>query len=412
MANTILTPSMITREALRILHQKSNFIGRTNRQYDSRFAKGGAKIGTSLDVRLPNKYTTRSGAPLSVQNSVDRKVTLPVATQKGVDVSFSSVELTMDIDSFSQKFLEPAMSQLAATVEADALSMYKSVPNYIGAVNDQLDYAQFQGAGRILSENLAPRDNNRTATLTPKSTVEFATDVKGLFQSSDNIEKQYREGIVGRTAGFDVYENTLVPTHLTGTHAGTPKTGSSSVTTTQGNAGTGNAYVATSDIVTDGWTSTSLKEGDIITFAGVFDVHPETKQSTGVLKRFVVAEDVSDTAGDMTITVSPGVIYGGAYQNVSNGVANNQDIVVLGTTATAYGQNLMFHRDAFIFATADLDDVSQYGAWGARETHDGLSLRVARQYDINNDVIPCRIDILYGYVAAYPELACRSVYQL
>jgi hypothetical protein len=409
MANTLLTPNIITKEALRILHQKLNFVGKTNRQYDNRFANSGGKIGTSLDVRLPNKYTTRTGATMAAQNTVNRKVTLPVATQKGVDVSFSSVELSMDIDNFSRLILDPAMAQLAASIEADAFSMYKSVPNYVGAVNGQLDFKKFQQAGAVLTQELAPVDNNRCFSMTPKSRVEFSDAVKGVFQSSDNVKEQYREGKVGRTGGFDVYENTLIPTHLTGTHAGSPLTNSA---TAQGISGAGNAYAATTDLITDGWTSTSLKAGDVITIDGVFAVHPETKQSTGVLKRFTVVEDESDSGGDMTVTISPAIIAGGAYQNVSNLAADNKAIVVLGTTNTAYGMDLAFHRDAFIFATADLEDVSRYGAWGAREVYDGISLRIARQYDINNDLHPCRIDVLYGYVAAYPELACRHVFQL
>lgn len=408
MANTLLTPQMITREALRILHQKLNFVGNVNRQYDSRFAQSGAKIGTTLDVRLPNKYTTRTGAALAAQNTVNRKVTLPVATQKGVDVNFSSVELTMDIDNFAKLILEPAMAQLAASIEADALSMYKSVPNYVGAVNGQLDFKKFQQAGQVLTENLAPVDRNRNFTLTPKSRVEFSDAVKGLFQSSDNIEEQYREGKVGRTGGFNVYENTLLPTHSTGAFAGSGVTNGAA-----GISGAGNAWAETTDVATNGWTSgqLSLKKGDIITIADVFDVHPESKQSTGVPKRFTVVEDVTDTAGAATIKVSPAIIAGGAYQNVNAAALTGKAITVLGTTATPYGVDLAFHRDAFIFATADLEDVSRYGAWGAREVYDGISMRVARQYDINNDLVPCRIDVLYGYVAAYPELACRHVFQ-
>lgn len=413
MANTLLTPQMVTREALRILHQKLNFIGRVNRQYDNRFAQSGMKIGQTLDVRLPNKYTTRTGATLSAQNTVNRVVELPVSTQKGVDVSFSSVELTMDLDNFSRMILEPAMAQLAASVEADAFSMIKKVPNVVGAVSGQLDYKKFQQAGQKLTESLAPMDSLRNFTMTPKSRVEFSDAVKGLFQDSANIKEQYRDGVVGRTGGFEVYENTLLPTQTPGTW----DTGSTGVTNgaTQGNAGTGNAYVATSSIVTDGWAASTLvlKDGDVISFADCLAVHPETKASLGYARQFAVVGDVtSDGSGNATIVVSPGVIYGGAYQNVNSAVGDGKTITVVGTEAVAHGQDLAFHRDAFIFATADLEDVSKYGAWGAREVYDGISMRVARQYDINNDLVPCRIDILYGYVASYPELACRHVYQL
>ena len=409
MANSILTPSIITKEALRILHAQSNFLTKINRQYDSRFAVSGAKIGTSLDVRLPNKFTVRTGSTYSAQNMIERKVNLPVATIKGVDLTITDSELTLSLNDFSEQFLKPAMNQLASDIEYSAmLSMYKSVPNSVGTVSTQIDYKKFQQAGQRLTENLAP-SSDRTFLLNPSSRVEFSDAVKGLFQSSSNIEDQYREGMVGRTGGFDVFENTMIPVHTTGTYGGTPLTNGA----TQGNAGTGNAYVATSNIITDGWTSggTSLKAGDIVTFAGCYDVHPETKVSTGVLKKFVIVSDVSDTTGAITMTVSPGVIAGGAYQNCSNRIADNSAIVVLGTSATAYGQNLAFHKDAFTFVSADLD-IPKGVDMAARERFGNISMRFVRWFDGDAGEWKSRFDILHGMAALYPELACRLVHQL
>ena len=409
MANSILTPQIITREALRILHAESNFLTKINRQYDSRFAVSGAKIGTSLDVRLPNKFTVRTGSSYTAQNMIERKVNLPVATIKGVDCTISDSELTLSLNDFSEQFLKPAMNQLASDIEYNAmLSMYKSVPNYVGTVASQIDYKKFQQAGQRLTENLAPT-SDRTFLLNPASRVEFSDAVKGLFQASSNIEDQYREGMVGRTGGFDVFENTMVPVHTTGTYGGTPLTNGA----TQGSTGSGNAYVATSDIITDGWTSggTSLKAGDIVTFAGCYDVHPETKVSTGVLKKFVIVSDVSDTTGAITMTVSPGVIAGGAYQNCSNRIADNSAITILGTSATAYGQNLAFHKDAFTFVSADLD-IPKGVDMAARERFGNISMRFVRWFDGDTGDWKARFDILHGMAALYPELACRLVHQL
>ena len=409
MANSILTPSIITKEALRILHAQSNFLTKINRQYDSRFAVNGAKIGTNLDVRLPNKFTVRTGSTYSAQNMVERKVALPVATIKGVDCTITDTELTMSLNDFSDQFLKPAMNQLASDIEYSAmLAMYKSVPNSVGTVSTQIDYKKFQQAGQRLTENLAP-SSDRTFLLNPSSRVEFSDAVKGLFQSSSNIDDQYREGMVGRTGGFDVFENTMIPVHTTGTYGGTPLTNGA----TQGSTGANNAYVATSSIVTDGWTSggTSLKAGDSITFAGCFEVHPETKVSTGVLKKFVIVSDVSDTTGAITMTVSPGVIAGGAYQNCSNRIADNSAITVLGTSATAYGQNLAFHKDAFTFVSADLD-IPKGVDMAARERFGNISMRFVRWFDGDNGQWKSRFDILYGTAALYPELACRLVHQL
>lgn len=410
MANTILTPSMITREAQMVLHQKINLLGNMNRQYDNRFAQTGAKIGTNLDLRLPPKYTTRSTSTYSAQNVVERKVSLPVASIIGIDTAITDTELTMSLDNLRQTILEPAMAQLAASLESTVLTgVYRKVANYAGTTSSQIDYKKFQQAGQVLTENLAPVDTNRVMGLNPASRVEFSDAVKGLFQSSDNISQQYREGRVGRTGGFDVYENTLIPTHTVGTYAGTPLTKGAS----QGNAGTGNAYVSTTDLVTDGWSSgaSSLKAGDIITIDGVYDVHPETKASTGRLKRFAVVSDVSDTTGDMTITISPAIISGGAYQNVSNLAGDNKAITVLGTTGQIYGQNLAFHRDAFAFVTADLA-IPNGVDMAARENYEGISMRFIRWFDGDTGDWKSRFDILYGYTAIYPELACRLVHQL
>ena len=407
MANTILTSQIITREAQRILHQKLNIVGNMNRQYDDRFAKRGAKIGTSLDLRLPAKFTVRTGSSYSGQNVVERKVNLPVATVKGVDMAISDLEMALSLDDFSKTILEPAMAQLAAQIEYDAINaLYKYVPNYVGTVSTQLDYKKFQQAGQVLTENLAP-SSQRCFILNPSSRVEFSDAVKGLFQSSTNIENQYKEGIVGRTGGFDVFENTMVPAHTTGTYAGTPLTNGAN----QGSTGADNAYATTSSLITDGWSSTSLKAGDIITIADVYEVHPETKQSTGKLKKFTVTADISDTAGAITMTISPAIIAGGAYQNVTARAGDNKAITVLGTSATAYGQNIAFHKDAFAFVTADLE-VPNGVDMAAREVYDGVSMRFVRWFDGDAGEFKSRIDILYGYAPVYPELAVRAVHQL
>lgn len=410
MTNTVLTPSMILRETYAIMHQESNFIMRTNRQYDNRFAQSGARIGQSLDVRLPAKVTVRTGNTMAGQNYVERKVSLPLATIKGVDLNFGQEELTFSIDDFSERVLRPAVSQLTAMVEYDAFSMMNSVPNYAGATTTTVTYNAFQTAGRYVSDNLAPK-SNRNFIVDTQTRVDFSTDVKGLFQDSSSIATQYVEGLMGRTGGFDVFENTVIPPFTNGTYAGTPVITTSSSSDT-GFDGTGNAYTTTFNLKVDGWSSAyTLNKGTIVTISGVFDVHPETKQSLGYLKRFVVNSTTSGSgAGTISVPVSPAPILSGAYQNVNTSIADNATFTIVGASAQTYGQNLAFHRDAFAFVTADLEDPSQYGAWGARETLDNLSIRIWRQGDIVNGAFPCRLDIAYGFVAVYPEWACRLVH--
>ena len=415
--NSILTPTMITRKALDVLHSKLSFIGNVNRQYDGQFAQDGAKIGTSLNIRMPPKYTVRTGATLTAQDHVERSTPLVVSSQYGVDVSFTSVEMTMQLDDFSKRVLEPAMSQLAAKLEGDAMAAaYKLVPNYInGTTNSLITYNYFQKGGANITKALGPL-SGRTTLMGPDSTVAFSDAVKGLFQAQENIRTQYREGIMGRTGGFDVYENTLLPTHTTGTldSAAALTTGAALGTSTT----TANTWVSQTVLSVDGVTADTLKAGDIITISGFYDCHPETKANYGKLKTFVVQEDITLTtaATTYTFTIKPGLIYGSgnAYQNcVLSGPSdsNNNTVTLIGAVGSAFGQDLQFHENAFVFATADLVDVSAYGAWGSRAVKDGISMRLAKQYAISSDIVSTRFDVLWGFAGLYPELANRHMYE-
>lgn len=412
--NSLLTITQITREMLRVLHQKLNFVGNVNRQYDSQFAQRGAKIGQTLNIRMPSKYTVRTGANLSAQDYTERSTPLSVTSQYGVDVSFTTVERTMSLDDFSKRVVDPAMAQLAAKIESDAMQKaYKLVANYTNATtNALLTYRYFTQGRQKITENLGPL-SSRAAVLSPPSVTEFLDTTKALFHATTNIERQYREGILGRTGGFDVFENTLTPAHTTGSLAGTPLTTGSAlgVSTT-----TANTWSSQTSITVDGaTTTTTLKAGDIITLSGVYEVHPETKVNTGKLKTFVVQED--KTMGTLaTFGVRPALIYGSgnAYQNcVLSGVSDTDGLTVtrIGAASSAFGQDLFFHEDAFVFATADLEDVSKYGAECARESMDGISMRLTQQYAIASDTVPCRVDILWGFDALYPELAVRHMFE-
>jgi hypothetical protein len=412
MANSIVTPQWVTRESLRILHQKTNFIGRVNRQYDDRFVVAGAKVGTTLDVRLPNKYIIRSGAPISAQNTVERFVALPVATQKGVDTNFSSVELTMQVDDFSERILRPAVSRLAANIEADVLTMANSTYNLVGTASTTVGFNTIADMNRILDDQLAPRDGLRTLTLGTQGVRDFMKDTKGLFHAGKALDEQFLEGELDNVLGYDTYSNSLVVPHTWGTYGGSPTmltTGSP-----QGNSGVGNQWIASSTISTVGWSSgaSTLNAGDVITIAGVYAVHDETKANLGYLKQFVVTATTSDSSGAMaTLPISPGIIAGGAYQNVSALPATSAVITVAAPSASVTATNLGFHRDAYIFASADLILPGSINKeeFAEREEFEGISLRVVRRFDINNDFMPCRIDVLYGYVPGLVETACRSI---
>lgn len=415
--NSLLTPTIITREALRILHSEMNFIGNVDRQYDDRFASSGGKIGNQLNVRLPAKYKARKTSTYSAQNYVERSTPVVMASQYGIDVSFTSVELTLSLDDFSKRVLEPAVKQLSAEIEGDALAKaFQSVANFVGTSSTTMTYKQFMQGGQVLSESLAGRE--RIALLNPLSKVEFQDAVKGLFHDSSAVAKLYKEGMMGRTGGFDVYENTLIGAHTAGSLAGTPLTTGANL----GVSATTHSWAATTDVAVDGATSgTTVKAGDVLTFgtvaSGLVDCHPETKASYGKLKKFVVTADATVvTAGTATITVSPALIYGSgnAYQNCIRTKADtdNMTVTLWSAASASFGQNLQFAPEAFTAVFADLEDVSKYGAWGSRQNSDGVSMRIARAYDIANDAFPCRLDVLWGFAPLYPELAVKSIHTL
>jgi hypothetical protein len=388
MSNAFLTPTAVTREALRVLHQKLNFVGSITRDYDDSFARQGAKIGDTLKIRLPNQYTVRSGSTLNLGNTdtTESTVDLKVQTQKGVDLNFTSVDLTLALDDFSERILEPAMAVLAANIEADAMNMYKDVYNQVDNQGQPASFTKVLQGRKILVDNLAPL-NARTCNLNTQDNVDMVDALKGLFNDQATIGKQNREGFMGRTAGFDFMENTLWPSHPRSAAAGYLINGANQTgATLTVNTGTGVPV-----------------QGDVFTIAGVFRVHPETKQSTGVLQQFVIN---AGTATTTSFPISPAIVTSGPTQNVSASPASGAAVSFSGTASNNYGLSMAYQKGAFAFASADM--VMPRGVdFAAREAYDGVSMRIVRQYDINNDKFPCRLDVLYGYKTIRPQLACR-----
>jgi hypothetical protein len=399
-ANTILTPSMITREALMVLENNLTFTKFVNRQYEDQFAKSGAKIGTTLNIRKPAQYTVSSGPNLAVQDFVETSVPLTVNQQKHVDITFSSNELTMSIQDFSERVLAPAVATLANQIDLDGLALYKQVYNSVGTPgtipNSLTPYAL---AGALLDKTATPRDGNRSLVIGPDAQATIVPALAGLYNPTDEIGKQYKTGTMGQALGFKWSMDQNVGQQQVGPQGGTPLT--------NGVAQTG------STLVTDGWTAAAalrLRAGDVFTIAGVFGVNPLSKQTTGSLQQFVVLADASsDGAGNATLSISPAIVATGTAQNVTVAAPDNAAITVVGTANQFTSQSMAFHKNAFTLACVDLEDVSKYGSWGARVSDKqlGVSIRLVRQYAIGTDTIPCRLDILYGWAAIRPELACR-----
>lgn len=398
MPNTLLTVSQITRKAIMILEQKLNFIGNINRQYDSSFANSGAKIGDQLRIRLPNQYAVRSGATLAVQDTVENSIVLPVTTQKGVDTTFSSAELTMSMDDFAERILNPGMSVLSAAMESDAFTMANDVPNMVGTPGTPpTTLAPYLQAGSKMKEYLTPVDGQWSMIIPPTFEAAIVDGLKGLFQDAGQISTQYKEGKMGRTAGFDWYSNTLIAPSSRGnadptTISGTTLEGASSLVLATVSAGQ------------------NITKGTIFSIAGVAAVHPQTKQPMGASQYFVVTGPVEATGTTMTVPVYPPLYAANTGMKTVTALPADGAVItfVNGAVGQTYAQGLGFHKDAFTFATADLikpDGVD----FSAREVWQNLSMRVVRQYDINADKFPTRIDVLYGWKALRPQMACRII---
>jgi coat protein Gp5 len=422
MANSLITAQWVARKALVLLHAKSNFTGRTNRDYQSLLPGpiNGVILGQQLSIRLPFQYVGRTGPQMNAQNSVQRFATLNVNNQGGVDINFTSVERAMLLNNFEEQVLEPAVAKSASILEVATTSVVNSVPKFVGAYNTTETFQQLLLSERFLTETLAPEDDRRTFTATPQCSYFFVNDNKGLFNPESTISDQWLEGVIAdRVAGYVAFRNTKMPTHLIGSITGsTPVVNGAG----QSNSGAGNAFVSTFSLVTNGWGSgtTTLNAGDIISIANVNDVDPESKISLGRLKQFVVTTTISDTAGAITIPIAPGIITGGAYQNVDSVPATGAAIYVFGQTTTAplaaasgqlIKQSLGWYRDAVVFANPPMLDLSPLVKMTAAESFEGYNIRFAQQWDPSNDVLPARLDFIYGFVLAYPELAVRLIAQ-
>ena len=400
MANSILTIDMITRKALEILENNLVLTRNVNRQYDDSFAVSGAKIGSTLRIRLPDRALVTDGAALQVQDDAEQSTTLTVASQKHIGVNFTTAELTLQLDDFAERVLKPRISQLASSIDADVANAYKAIFNTVGTPGvspaTALVLLQAQQKLNESAAGMAPR----YATVNPAANAGLVNGLSGFFNPTDTISKQFKNGMMGTgVLGFDeINMSQSIKVHTTGSRAGTILV--NGAVSTQGQ----------STISIDGLTGATdtVTVGDVFTIANVFAVNPQTRESTGSLQQFVVTAaqtGVSNALANMAIS-PPIYTSTSALATVDSFPADNAAVTFVGTASTSYPQNMIYHKDAITFATADL--VLPTGVdMAARAVHNGISLRIIRDYDINNDRMPCRIDVLYGFSTIRPQMACR-----
>lgn len=415
MSNNLLTISMITNDALMVLENETIFSSAVTREYDDQFAVTGAKIGSTLNIRRPARFVGTTGPALNVEDFNETYVPLVLTTQFHVDTQFTTQDLALSLGAFSDRVTKPAVAAIANKVDYDGLNMARlNTPNIVGtAGTPPTSLLTYLTAGAYISAEAGPT-KGRTMIVEPFTGATIVDSLKGLFTPGDKIGKQYENGMMGRdSAGMDWKMDQNVISHTFGSWATTP--GTVTVTSSGGAGVLASGWASSSTLTCTTNQTLTLNAGDVITLAGVYAVNPQSRQKYGTnrLRNFVVTTAVTATSGAFNLTVSPAVIYGGQFQNVSNIPASTAAITpfnIAGTTATAVvsPQNILTHRNAFTLGMADLEmPQGVHFAGRASDKEVGMSIRIVRQYTINNDSIPARFDVLYGWAPLYRELACR-----
>jgi hypothetical protein len=395
-ANTLLTIDMIVRIAVRLWQNTNAFMRNINTQYDDQFARTGAKIGSQLRIRLPVDLTVGTGTAVSFQDVSEQFTTLTMATQNNVGMSFPQIDLALKVDDFAERYIAPAVNNLAGTVAVGVMS---------GAEGGVCNYVDNEAAGAIISPSnttiltanavlhtqSAPAMNHRLV-VNPFTDARVAGALGGLFNPATEISEQYRSGSMKNALGFDWMMDQTVIMHTPGTFSAGTVSGAGQTGTT---------------LVTNAITGT-LNKGDVITIANVNGTNRIEKQSYGQPRQFVVLANVP--SGGTSISIYPALIPAGAggaqvqYQTVDSSPANGAAISLASPASTTYRKNIAFVPDAITMATADLEIPPNVES--ARHELDGVSMLMVRQYIIGTGQTGTRLDIVWGALWIRPEWAC------
>ena len=421
MANTLLTISKITNEALMVLENELTFSSEVDRNYDDQFAVVGAKIGATVNVRRPGRFIGTTGPALNVEDLNETSVPVTLGTQFHVDTQFTTADLALSLDMFSDRILKPAVAAIANKIDFDGTTTAAlNTANIVGtAGTPPTGLYTYLSAQAYLDSEGAPRDGRRSCIVEPFTSATIVDSLKGLFVPTAEISSQYTKGLMGRDSGgmnWKLDQNIVSQTF--GNFSASTVTASVATTTATGFLTSGWASSSTITLTAANTGTINLNAGDTFTIAGVYAVNPQNRQAYGTnkLRSFVVKSAVSVASGSsVSVTVSPAVISGGQFQNVS--IPSTSATAAVTFFASQYNasgngvvspQNIVMHRNAFTMAMADLElPEGVHFAGRASDKEIGLSMRVVRQYTINNDSIPTRVDVLYGWAPLYPELACR-----
>ena len=421
MANTLLTISKITNEALMVLENELTFTSEVDRNYDDQFAVVGAKIGATVNVRRPGRFIGTTGPALNVEDLNETSVPVTLSTQFHVDTQFTTADLALSLDMFSDRILKPAVAAIANKIDYDGTTTAAlNTANIVGtAGTPPTGLFTYLSAQAYLDSEGAPRDGRRSCIVEPFTSATIVDSLKGLFVPTAEISAQYTKGLMGRDSGgmnWKLDQNIVSQTF--GNFSSSTVTASVATTTATGFLTSGWASSSTISLTAANTGTINLNAGDTFQIAGVYAVNPQNRQAYGTnkLRSFVVKSAVSVASGSsVSVIVSPAVITAGQFQNVSVPAPSASAAVTFFASqynASGSGivspQNIVMHRNAFTIAMADLElPEGVHFAGRASDKEIGLSMRVVRQYTINNDSIPTRVDVLYGWAPLYPELACR-----
>jgi len=409
MANSLLTPSVITKEALMQLDNNLIVAKKVYRDYEKEF--GATKVGDTVTIRRPVQFEVKDGAVLDVQPAIEGSLDLSVNKQKHVGMEFPSDDLTLTIEDFSERYVTPAMIQLANKIDTDLLSLYKDVWNWVGTPGQPIDsFSDFSKGPERLDEGAVPHP--RCAILTPADHWALAANFTSLNidSTAKTALERARLPMIG---DVDTYKAQSVATHSVG--AGFVAHEPTTTPVQVRNAGQVKTYLSVKDtftqtLSTDHWAqNAAINKGDVFTISGVYAVNPVTKQALDFLQQFTVvtgATTAGTAANNTDVVISPPIITSGPYQTVSAAPADNATITPMGTASNNYRQNLMFHKNAFALVMVPMI-LPQGAAMAARESRNGLSVRMVSDYDITNDIQTWRFDVLYGFKCIDPRLAVR-----
>jgi hypothetical protein len=386
MSNTLITPSVIAKEALMQVENNCVMSDCVHRTYKKEFVK----VGQSVSIRKPVKFISGTGADITsnVQDVSEDSTSVTIDTQRHVAWKFNSSELTLTIEEYSERYIKPAAIELANKIDMAGCALYKDVALAAGTAGTTPSSFMDMGyAGQYLDENAVPSDN-RKLIINPAASWKMADAFKNFY--SHDVSKKARRGVLADIADFDIRKDQNIAYHTAGDTAGT--------VLVKGASQTG------STLTIDGLTAATgtIKKGDVFTLAGVYHVNPVSRESTGKLQQFTVTADATAVSNEVEVSISPSIVTSGAYQTVTAAPADNAAV----TFVASHSANLAFHKNAFALVTVPLvlpDSVN----FKHRITHNGISLRVIKDYDILKDEEIIRLDVLFGWKAIYPELACR-----